>query len=53
MCRQVIDNLYKPIGEAIESGQYASAGGYTKYSEAMKNLEAEYRNTNGKGPQVS
>ena len=53
MCRRVIDNLYRPIDDAIQSGQYASAGGYTKYSKAMKNLEAEYRKTKGKGSQVT
>ncbi len=53
MCRRVIDNLYRPIDEAIQTGQYASAGGYTKYSKAMKKLEAEYRKTKGKGSQVT
>ncbi len=52
-CHQVIDELYRPISEAVQSGQYVSVGGYTEYSKAMKNLEAEYRKIKGKGCRVS
>ncbi len=52
-CQRVLESLHTPIQQAIKSGQYRSAGGYEDYSKAMDNLETEYRNTKGKGCQVT
>ncbi len=51
-CRDTIVQLYNPISEAYQKGDYARPSGYKAYKEDMEDLEIKYRKTKGKGLQV-
>ncbi|KAG9331645.1 hypothetical protein JZ751_018621 [Albula glossodonta] len=48
-CQAIIRRIFKPLEERIESGCYAEAGGYLKYSENLKTFVSQYKAAEGKG----
>ncbi|KAI1886337.1 hypothetical protein AGOR_G00212960 [Albula goreensis] len=48
-CQAIIRRIFKPLEEHIESGCYAEAGGYLKYSGDLKTFVSQYKAAEGKG----